>query len=1003
MKDMPTLLKWCVVCVVGSLIWAALVGFRQADDVMRPFPAYDIRKAVPAQPQLRSQVRQLRVRPDPSTHPGGDPIPVARAYLRTALQQAGIADHVIHDLNLVGEDVSGKSGLTHLHFQQSYDGIEVFQCGVSVHLNAKGQVFSLNGRIATDLAVSIVPRVSPREAAHIAADHLDVSVRASATPGTLVVFPIPGGTPRLGWTMTLHKGIGEWYSVVVDVHSGEILYRVNLYKFATSVAGPSGMVFDPHPDGGRQVLRSFEGDDEASPDGWVRGELTRGNNVVVREDVGGDDEIFPGHFARAVNGRFEFPFSDSYAQTSPRIHDSNDFDLDQTTIRLTPRGEGYVIVDVPFAFTRSLGNQLDLANDDSLEVVFEGGFTLSLFGTSYRSMFVNSNGNLTFGFGDSDADEATPKFATQFPRIAPLWLGLDVEGSGGVFFRQNDKKVVVTWNQVFQTGVQAFNTFQTTLQANGVIEFSYDGVATRSGLVGISPGGVFGTSNSEVDLTRDLPLELATAEPVVEQFPTETSQMTGYFASLPDQPAGITNLFYWTNVMHDYFYELGFTEDAGNFQDNNFEHEGRAGDRLLADIQDGRFVNNAAIAVPTDGQSPRMAMGLFLDPRRDTAFDADVIVHEYAHGLTERLVGGPFIDGCLNGLQSGGLAEGWSDFYAMSVTEQSVVGEYVTGDVERGIRRFDFDKSPLRFGDFGNLPSRFGVPIRGGIGEIYSPELHDDGEIWATVLWELRGMLGQRRAELLVTDALKLTPCRPTMLDARDAILLADEATNDGVNTTAIWAVFAARGFGESASASYQVAELNADDVTAVFQSFDVPATSARDTVSPGRALFREDFERGIRRRGWTIKGEDGIGGGALWHRSKRQASRGTRAIYYGLEEEETYDTGERNFGALTSPEIDLSGVTGARLEFDHILDAERVLPFDPAIIRVSTDGGETFKQVAFLFNNTLGTQFQKAKINLSEFAGQRIMIQFYFDTLDDQTNGFAGWRVDDVIVRELR
>ena len=84
-------------------------------------------------------------------------------------------------------------------------------------------------------------------------------------------------------------------------------------------------------------------------------------------------------------------------------------------------------------------------------------------------------------------------------------------------------------------------------------------------------------------------------------------------------------------------------------------------------------------------------------------------------------------------------------------------------------------------------------------------------------------------------------------------------------------------------------------------------------------------------------------------------------------------------------------------------LEAERVLPFDPAVIRVSTDGGETFEQVAFLFNNTLGTQFRKARINLSAFADRRILIQFYFDTLDDQTNGFAGWRVDDVVVRELR
>ena len=281
-------------------------------------------------------------------------------------------------------------------------------------------------------------------------------------------------------------------------------------------------------------------------------------------------KYFPGGLRGAVDGRFEFPFSDSYAQASPRIHDSNDFDLDQKTIRLTPRGEGYVVADVPFAFARSLGSQLDLSNDDSLEVVFEDGFTFTMFGTTYRSLFVNSNGNLTFGFGDSDSIESVPKFSAQFPRIAPLWSGFDVETSGDVFFRQNEQKAVVTWSQVSQTDALALNTFQVTLQANGVIEFTYDGVATPSGLVGISPGGVFGTSSSEVDFTEDLPLGFAVPEPVLEQFPTGDGRVAGYFASLRDQQAVITNLFYWTNFMHDYLYDLGFTEESGNFSREQF-------------------------------------------------------------------------------------------------------------------------------------------------------------------------------------------------------------------------------------------------------------------------------------------------------------------------------------------------------------------------------------------------------------------------------------------------
>ena len=122
----------------------------------------------------------------------------------------------MQNLHLVGRDSSKRSGLTHLHFQQSYAGIEVFQCGVNVHFDAKGRVLSLSGSVADDLSVSIEPSISLREATRIAADHLEVSVRASATPGTLVVFPVSGGATHLGWRMTLHKGIGEWYAMVVD-------------------------------------------------------------------------------------------------------------------------------------------------------------------------------------------------------------------------------------------------------------------------------------------------------------------------------------------------------------------------------------------------------------------------------------------------------------------------------------------------------------------------------------------------------------------------------------------------------------------------------------------------------------------------------------------------------------------------------------------------------------------------------------------------------------------
>ncbi|MDB4945017.1 MAG: Chitinase [Labilithrix sp.] len=80
----------------------------------------------------------------------------------------------------------------------------------------------------------------------------------------------------------------------------------------------------------------------------------------------------------------------------------------------------------------------------------------------------------------------------------------------------------------------------------------------------------------------------------------------------PDQvKAAITQLFYVTNWMHDYWYDSGFDEKAGNAQASNYGRGGKEGDPLLAEAQDGADVglaNNANMSSRSDGTSPRMQM-----------------------------------------------------------------------------------------------------------------------------------------------------------------------------------------------------------------------------------------------------------------------------------------------------------------------------------------------------------------------------------------------------------
>lgn len=75
--------------------------------------------------------------------------------------------------------------------------------------------------------------------------------------------------------------------------------------------------------------------------------------------------------------------------------------------------------------------------------------------------------------------------------------------------------------------------------------------------------------------------------------------------------ASTTNLFYMNNMMHDVWYQYGFTEEAGNFQVNNYGNGGNDDDQVWAFGQTGESLgemNNARFGTPPDGQNPYMIM-----------------------------------------------------------------------------------------------------------------------------------------------------------------------------------------------------------------------------------------------------------------------------------------------------------------------------------------------------------------------------------------------------------
>src|SRR5262245_34020748 len=313
----------------------------------------------------------------------------------------------------------------------------------------------------------------------------------------------------------------------------------------------------------------------------------------------------------------------------------------------------------------------------------------------------------------------------------------------------------------------------------------------------------------------------------------------------------VVHMFFWCNRYHDRLYELGFTEAARNFQQDNFGRGGLGNDRVLAQSQDFSGTNNANFSTPPDGTSGRAQMFIFTGPNPDrtSGLDQDVLLHELTHGTSNRLHNN---GSGLAAAMSGGMGEGWSDFYALSLLSQPgddphgiyAAGGWVTLGIVSGftdnyyygIRRFPYatistvgangkPHNPMTFADVDptqiNLTD--GAFPRGPIGSANAFEVHNTGEIWCATLWEARariidrmGFAGNQRMLQLVTDGMKLDPVNPTMLDARNSILAADCAAFGGQDELDIWAGFAARGMGYSASAVSSAS-------SSVVEAFDMP------------------------------------------------------------------------------------------------------------------------------------------------------------------------------------
>ncbi|NNE28356.1 MAG: T9SS type A sorting domain-containing protein, partial [Saprospiraceae bacterium] len=209
----------------------------------------------------------------------------------------------------------------------------------------------------------------------------------------------------------------------------------------------------------------------------------------------------------------------------------------------------------------------------------------------------------------------------------------------------------------------------------------------------------------------------------------------------------------------------------------------------------------------------------------DGDFDNGIIAHEFAHGISNRLTGGPGSATCLFNAEQ--MGEGWSDFFSLIMSVKP--GE--TGDTPRGVGTFVF-----RQDNQGRGLRRYPYTTDMSINPLTladvaaNTEVHALGEVWTAVLWDLywalseqydfdadlmNGSGGNNLAVQLVMDGMKIQDCLPGFIEGRDGILTADQILTGGVNQCLIWEVFARRGMGFGAS---QGSSLSASDQVSSFE-----------------------------------------------------------------------------------------------------------------------------------------------------------------------------------------
>jgi len=737
------------------------------------------------------------------------------------------------DFTITAQHTNPRTGVTHVYMRQKLNGFEVYNVNPSIHFDKSRNVVAFHNKFVNtpaDKSYPTAPVVSYMTALQNAASHVEAAlpvtlnkqVKAAADGKYILSETTPvsaktyyyaaDGGIRLAWNIELYDNeTHNWWHIQVDAETGVILDKNN-WTTQCSVDEVEQRVGSFNQHAQSHIL------------------MTQVANKAAKKTSDGSYSIFPRPFESPNHGSRSTVSGSATSNASPfGWHDTDG------------------VAGADFTITR--GNNVfareDRANTNSAGFSPDGGSGL-VFDFPYH---VDSSAN-------SNQAAAITNLFYWNNLIHDIFYNYGFDEESGNFQANNYSKGGADGDAVFADAQDGSGTnnanFQTPVDGtSGRMQMylwypSTTGIGTQN--LRINNTTLAGWVTSPFGNLSTRPADTITAQLVLVN--DSSTNPTHACNSIKNDIAGKIALIDRGTSACNYRTKILNAQAAGAIAVVMVNTQNSA----VAMTGNGNGINIPGVMISSSlgtnlktklNQDSTVFVSIRGNPQVSRVYDSDfdngVITHEYGHGISTRLTGGPANSSCLNNQEQ--MGEGWSDFFALCLTASASdsaldgkgIGTYVFNQTTDGlgIRNYKYSRSLSVNPTTYNSIKTLSVPH--GVGSVWCAMLYD-------MYWDMVDKYGfneniyqpevggNNMALQLVIDALKLQPCNPGFEDGRNAILLADSLRNGGANKELIWRAFARRGLGLSAD---QGLTSSRSDGT---EAFDLPKFGPNTSVMKTKA-----------------------------------------------------------------------------------------------------------------------------------------------------------------------